>query len=265
MLQFEKNYLTNVILRIDFASAQNFIGDDLDKDIKELCIKYFPLIEKRELNVPEIQLKVEKDTISDSFVNQTKQIEWHFLGKSREKEFTVTNHCLVLEYRDYDNFENFSKDFFGIYNGILMKFNDIKINRIGLRYIDQIEIKENKKSTWYNFWKRFISDKLIKGIDFLGEDDCLARHMSVMEMNYNDYMLRLQYGIHNQDYPAVNKKPIFIFDTDFYAVGLYETNDVESFAKLFNIKAQEIFEKAITKKLKDRMGVLEHDGESTLG
>ena len=76
-------------------------------------------------------------------------------------------------------------------------------------------------------------------------------------MNYGDFMLRFQYGISNPDYPAPNKKQIFILDTDVYSVGLYSIADVTDVVNQYHEVAKDWFERAIKDNLRKKMEIVD--------
>ena len=162
---------------------------------------------------------------------------------------------MFIDYKRYSSFEVLNKEFFAILTALISNYSQIRINRVGLRYIDKILLPGTKLSnkSWHSYWSKYISEYLIRGLSF--PDDCskISRHLNSIEMNYGGYQLRFQYGIFNEDYPAPNKKNGFILDTDVYSVGLLEIEDIKSDIDMFHQRAVEWFEKAIKKPLKEIM------------
>ena len=78
--------------------------------------------------------------------------------------------------------------------------------------------------------------------------------MNLIETDYGDFNVRFQYGIFNSDYPAINKKKVFVLDTDVYATGIFEYDECDQYIINFHQKAKNYFEKSIRESLKIIMG-----------
>ena len=151
------------------------------------------------------------------------------------------------------------EQFFEVLTALTKVYPSLKINRIGLRYVDQIEIAKEgtTRTSWASFWNKYIDSKLIQSLAFADDDKQIARQMNSIEMNYERFMLRFQYGIYNADYPAPNKKHSFIIDTDVYSAGLYDGDECNSLLDIFHEKASMWFEKSIKDALRKKMEVIE--------
>lgn len=258
MSTYKDHFLTNVILRIDFVSSEDQLKQELNPNVKATCIKHFPILEERKVEIQEVQINNNQDG-NNTIINQESSFEWHFFGKNREKELAITSKCIFVDFKDYSNFTDFKSQFMEVLKHLIDVYPSIKLNRIGLRYIDQIALSLDKivQKDWLSYWKKYISAPLLQGLSFPEENDFIARYMSIIEMNYGDHMLKFQYGIHNEDYPAPNKKPVFILDTDIFSVGLYNTEDLDKLLNIFHEKAKKWFEKSIKSELRKKMGLVE--------
>lgn len=252
---YNNNFLTDVIFRVDFSQKLNFDENGLDSEIMQICLKNFPMQTKKQN--PENQIIINPNNqIETKLINKT---EWHFTDVNKEKEITIAEDCYFILYKKYINFSISSGEFLEILKSLLNKYQ-LKINRLGLRYIDDINMQtvSTNFKDWFNYWKKYINVELIHSLNFNNNYDNLSRCFNSIETNYSDYMLRFQYGIFNTDYPAVNKKPSFILDTDVYSIGLYEFDEIQEKLKLFHAKAKDWFEKSITNTLRNKMGTEEN-------
>lgn len=258
MSSYAKHFLTNVILRIDFVSGESQLKTEINTAVKEICIKHFPIAEEKKVEIQEFHISNNPE-LKSTMVNQQSAYEWHFFGKNREKELCITDSNIFVDFKVYSNFEDFKNQFWEVLTQLLTAYPEIKINRIGLRYIDQISLVGDKtqRKNWKTYWTKYISAQLIEGLAFADADASLARHMNSIEMNYGDHMLRFQYGIHNEDYPAPNKKQVFILDTDIYSIGLFSLDEIDAYLGVFHDKAKAWFERAIKDALRKKMGVKE--------
>lgn len=251
MSQYNRNFLTNVILRIDFADKEISLESILDNAIKDTCKKNFPILDEKDQEINDIRINpadLEKTVVSKRTIK-----EWHFWGTRKEKHLTINSSGIVIDCKNYRDFETFNREFSEIFAAFTKKFVDVKFSRVGLRYIDQIKPEGKGRKKWYSFWKTYINSKLLSGINFFEKDNNFVRHMSDLHMNYEDYMLHLRYGIYNSDFPAVNKQVNFIIDNDIYTTGKYSAAEVETVIIKFHEKAKEVFENAITNQLRDYM------------
>lgn len=258
MSSYANHFLTNVILRIDFVSGESQLKTELSNAVKEICIKHFPIAEEKKVEIKEFRISNNPD-IQSTIINAEAALEWHFFDKNREKELCITASNIFVEFKAYSSFKEFKEPFWEVLSQLLTTYPDIKLNRVGLRYIDQISMIGDKalRKSWVSYWTKYISAPLIQGLAFVDDDASLTRQMSSIEMNYGDHMLRFQYGIHNEDYPAPNKKRVFILDTDIYAVGLFSLDDIDANLVIFHEKAKAWFERAIKNALRKKMGVIE--------
>lgn len=260
-MQYENHFLTDAIIRIDFTSPIEPIKSSLAADVRNCCIKYFPLVEERNIETQEVVVNNGPNGQSTT-VNKEQMKEWHFWGKTRGSELCVASNCLFVNYKsDYVSYNKFIEPFSEVLSQIVSSYSEIRINRIGLRYIDQISLPLDKKprKDWMTYWKKYINNSLINGLQFVDQDAAICRHMNSIEMNYGDYMLHFQYGIFNEDYPAPNKKNQFIIDTDVYTTGLFDASDVLGYTTKFHKQVKYWFEKAIKDDLRKIMGVVEND------
>lgn len=259
-MKYKKHFLSSVIMRVDFVSEENSIKQALISNVRNICIENFPIyeerkVEKQQFVVNNVLDKQKTDTYKETF------FEWHFFGNNREKELCIASNCLFIEYKDYINYDDSKQQFINIIKTLIEYYPNIKINRIGLRYINHIDLPSINKTRkdWYDYWKKYISVNLLCGLKIADEDNAITRNMNTLEMNYNDHMLRFQYGIYNQDYPAPNKKNSFIIDTDIYKTGLYETEDVKNAIDEYHRQANEWFEKSISENLRKIMGEIKEN------
>ena len=261
-MQYKNHFLTDAIIRIDFTSPIDPIKRELVAEVRNCCIKHFPLVEERNIETQEVVVN-NGPAGQSTMINKEQIKEWHFWSKTRGSELCVAPNCLFVNYKtDYVSFEKFIEPFFEVLTQIVSSYPGVKINRIGLRYIDQINLPLDKKprKDWMTYWKKYINSTLISGLQFADQDAAICRHMNSIEMNYGDYILHFQYGIFNEDYPAPNKKNQFILDTDVYTTGLFDANDVLEYTTKFHEQVKLWFEKAIKDDLRKIMGVVENNG-----
>ena len=76
---YNKNYLVEVICRLDFASEVSSLKKSMPKDVFDVVKKYFPIAEPRDLIGTELSITPTGETAFNKIT--TKQ--WVFLSKNR--------------------------------------------------------------------------------------------------------------------------------------------------------------------------------------
>lgn len=254
-MQYKKNFLSDVILRVDFDSSEEALKTELCQEITSAITDYFPDPGGGPTKRRYIEVKNEASVDGNVISKDYQFNEWHFWGLGREKELCITHSCLFIVYKKYDSFSVLHEEFFHVLDAVLGKYPQIRISRVGLRYIDKIkpDVMREAKQNWYKYWREYINEALIQGLNFSCVDPRMTRHLNSIEMKYDGYQLRFTYGISNEDYPAPNKRNVFILDTDVYSGSLSDFGDVRSYVTEFHEQAKIWFESAITDSLREIM------------
>ncbi|HUQ84898.1 MAG TPA: TIGR04255 family protein [Candidatus Limnocylindrales bacterium] len=243
--KYKKTYLTSVIIRIDLASPISEIEKGLPKNITKNILKFFPISEPQK--VTEGSIKFESAAIQ---TGPTRLLTiWNFYGKEREKTLSVAEQNLFIEYRTYKSFENLKEEFLSVLNAYLKDFPDAQINRLGLRYVNNIEIYESNPTDWHEY----ISGDLLSSFKITSNEEKLTRNFHILGAVKDECNLTFQFGMHNPDYPAPIKKKVFILDFDSYFQGEQEISGIEKNIELSHELIQKYFEKSITQKLRLKM------------
>lgn len=242
---YKKNFLSEVIIRVDFLSPQKVLESDLPKELSNIAVKYFPIPEPKE--AVEDKLEITKDQVKR---NQLYLTHWNFHGKNRDKTLTYIPSAMHIKYLKYENYENAKKEFLDIMNVYFSQFNDTQIKRLGLRYINKISFLNEANPLK---WNKYFNENLLKLIEFSHEKEKLARIFNNLEFSFDDFHLRFQFGMHNPDFPTPIKQKIFILDFDAYNYTIIEQGDLHQNMDLLHNKIQTYFEKSITDELREKM------------
>ena len=252
---YNKNFLTDVFLRYDYSASQPDLQDTINKEFRTIVLEKFPIMEEKESIEKQVQVSIDqKDSV---IVNEKRFKQWIFWDISRKNCLQINADSIVFVIKSYTKFSDLRELYTTLLKGAENYYPSIKFKRIGLRYVDQIELDNKKRvNKWYDFWKKYINLKLLKGIDFCEKEleSGLTRQMNLIETDYGDFNVRFQYGIFNSDYPAINKKKVFVLDTDVYATGIFEYDECDQYIINFHQKAKNYFEKSIRESLKIIMG-----------
>jgi len=253
--KYQFNFLTNVIARIDFVNEIEDLREALSDEVRNQCGCSFPIIQPQRKETRSVAI------LSDNGVTRVNEnistsFDWNCFGKNREKQLTISSEYLFIEYKQYNGYDLFKKDFIDAVYALSKVYRNFKIKRLGLRYINQIDLNERRvPSDWHTYWGRYIQPDLIANLYFLDFDQRkhMSRAMGNIEINFGDYFLHFQHGIYNEDYPAANRKTKYILDIDVYMDGFLDSNDLETRLDIFHEEAAKWFEQSISEELRNIM------------
>ncbi len=239
---YSKNFLTEVIVRVDFPSPVQELMTHLPKKLRQVSLKKFPLAEPNTIIAEELQVIPTK--------TPTKPIsltEWTFHSIDRDRTLAITSQALFVRFTKYSTYEDLKEDFFAPLQELFTQYPETLIKRLGLRYINNIEIPNGDPFDWQDL----INSKMLTIFDLYPDIKSISRAFQILEFNFTNLYLRFQYGIHNPDYPAPIKKRIFVLDLDAYQQGLLSLDEVKHGLDDLHSKDQELFEISITNQLRD--------------
>lgn len=248
--KYKKNFLEQVIVRIDFANPIEDVRERLDPNINLNILKNFPLSEPKKIVTGEIKIKIDdkNDTINN--IEKQKFQDWNYFGKNREKELHFNMETLNITYRKYQRFSEIKNDFLNICKPMFSHFNSFAIKRLGLRYVNKIILNEPNSTNWEGYF----DENLISVFNIPEKKYSISRAFSVLEVNEGDTHLTFHYGMYNSDYPAPIHKKEFILDYDAsYSNLIQNFNDLEIHLKKCKSVIDNQFEKSVDLKLKEIM------------
>lgn len=243
VIKYKKNYLSQVIVRVDFLSPINSINRELPADLSLVIKDFFPISEPQEML--EIGLQFGKDEKE----KQIKIMMWKFLGKERDKELYIDEKSMFIVFKIYKSFEDLTTPFIRIVDSLFNTFKEIQIRRMGLRYVNKIDISEK-----YPFnWRPYLNKELLSSFNIPEDKTKIARILNLLELNYGNFNLRFSFGMHNPDFPAPIKKKIYIIDYDAYYEGFLKKEEISEKLYVFHSEIIKNFENSITDKLRKKM------------
>ncbi len=245
--KYKKNFLTNVIVRVDFPNPLKI--ESLPPDLTKVVLKYFPISEPKKLIEISSEFKVVPKTKIEIETGE-EMMEWNYYGKNREKKLVLRKSFLSITYiKSYKRHDDLKSEFFSIINELFKVFSDIQINRLGLRYVNEISFDETK----FFDWEKYLNKDLLSIFNIARNKDTIARGFNNLVLNYENMILNFHYGMHNPDFPAPIRKKIFILDYDAYYEGLQDLKDIKSNLFTFHEEIKKIFEENIEDGLRDAM------------
>lgn len=242
--KYERNYLTSVIVRIDFPSPVAELTGSLPNKVSKVATKEFPRKEPRKLIGQKLI-----STPSEMHMTRVEGVHFYFHGRDNEKILCIAPEFAWIEYKRFDTFEALKDTFMPIVAAFFKEIKDFQVSRLGLRYINNLALDEANPTEWGDY----LDDRLLAVFRFTQDPKIIARAFHNLELNYGDMSLRFQYGMPNPDHPAPIRRKLFVLDYDAYYEGPLDENDVERYLTRFHDKIEESFEQSITDKLREEM------------
>jgi uncharacterized protein (TIGR04255 family) len=243
---YKRNYLSNVILKIDFNPLEKWNDSSSRKLIQEKMKTDFPRCET--LKGQDFELIFGPDSSPTVKTNTTR--EGLRFSDSETKNFVVCDSTSFLyETTIYTNFTDFYSSFekyFSIYREIF-PLNTTK--RVGLRYINQIYIPEGGTFEL----KDYFDSKIIPTYEGIVNNTKPLRLMNISEFSFNRSLLRFQYGMFNSEYPNPIAKKEFVLDYDLYTNEEIHVDSIKDEVQSYNDTITECFENSIGNKLRELM------------
>ena len=251
MPRYRKNCLKHVIFKVGFNNMLP-IDDNLPKDIIDTAQKTFPLFEPMPTAHSEINFLADGAKVT----NVEQGTNWIFYGINREKVLSIGREgphreksSIAIDYLKHESFDMSKDEFISIFNKFIDVFPESKIGRVGLRYVNNIDINEKNPLNW----SKYINANLLSSFKFVDDKKFISRVFNNLELKYEDMSIKFQYGMHNPDYPSSIKKKIFILDYDVYYVGECDKSDVLDMVQNYHEKIISLFESSIKDGLRDKM------------
>lgn len=235
---YKKPFLKEVIFKIDFSSPIQSIEKGLSNKLTKAILLKFPISEPQKAHSQEFLFAG-----ADFHAKSIEIMQWIYHGKDREKTLIVTPDALSYSSRAYSTFEKMVEDVESVLTVIFEEIKDFASSRAGLRYINIIDINDEKSPLE---WQKYINQDILGIINFHDEKQYLTRVFHILEYNFDGLAIKYQFGIANPDFPAVIRKKQFVIDIDAYSHGALELVDIKKFLNDGHDKIQDIFEKSIT-------------------
>lgn len=210
---YKKNFLTDVVLRINFPVILE-ISEGTPNAFQKEIQGNFPILEP----IQEIGLKIENNRINPIRQESAKTI-WKFRNKEKTEFVELDSGSLAFVVKKYTDYHTFKSKAETIFNTFFKLYPNIIITRMGLRYINQITMGE----TDYFNWSKYLNNSLIKFTDFHTDKTKIRRLLNISEVALDeDTVLSFKYGILNSTYPSAIVKKEFTLDYDCYTAIQFE-------------------------------------------
>jgi uncharacterized protein (TIGR04255 family) len=236
------NYISQVILRIDFPSTPLDTKNKILPELNKLILDKFPLPEKRE--VTRRGFKIDFDAVQ---LNHEDVItEWYYFDKYKKRSVCISENYIFFDYREWPH--GTFKELESIFHNLIDKLfsiTEIRVTRLGLRYINQINLNEADPTNWNGY----LNDNIITIFNMAEEKFQISKTFQTLELISSDLKFKFQYGMHNPDYPAPIKRKLFVLDYDGYCEYLQNQKEIKDNLSEIHEEIKNLFKKSIGPKL----------------
>lgn len=250
MPRYKNNTLTTVIFRIDF-------GENIDTDKEELrkeCLSLFPLVQNETITEQTIHTTINEkgeatvERQKNSYTNVT------YSNRQMSRKVVVSPKFVLIELQDYTSYSDTKSVYMSVFSKVREANPDATIARIGMRYINQIDLSNIKKSTR----ERYIKAPLLGSpLENVVDGSQLSRTQHLTEIMVDDFRVRCVTGFFNPDFPAAIKRFIVTLDYDAFIQGNADVAEVDSYLDKFHAAIQSLFEQSILQKQKESMVIID--------
>jgi uncharacterized protein (TIGR04255 family) len=233
---YNNSFLKEVIFRVDFPTPLNNLTESVSKDLSKAILRSFPIFEPHTVHAQDVQINHDGVTTSSEEIKT-----WIYHGAEREKSLVLDYQSVTMSIKRYNSYEAAFSEYKLILEAIFQENKDLFSSRIGVRYINSIDLDKGNPLEWNEY-----IDESILGVFSFHSTKNISRAFHILEFNFDGQSLKCQFGIPNPDYPAVIKRKQFVLDLDSYFTGVFELNDICDSIESCHQKIQEFFEKSIT-------------------
>lgn len=245
-VKYKKNFLTNVICKIDFDPELSIKNEPPSK-FQEKIKKDFPHLVENELNEYKTSFSKNENVI-ESF-----RAPLYVFKDSKTKAVKVINlsyKYLIIEFFQYKSFEEFVECVRNVIDVFSELYEISEFSRLGLRYINEIKINKGNPFDWTNL----INSSLINATNdfFYNDRSNICRAISQIILDYDHFKMNFNYGLYNSEFPNKISRKDFVLDYDCYTANI-EKKDSYEYLNKFHEKINEEFEKSIEEGLRKEM------------
>ena len=251
---YDKNFITQVVLRADFVPETVPLIQPEEGLLSAL--EDFPVRNRLNRSKSEVRVrKTPQGPVRDT--HTTNFIENNFWTEDKSRRVAVCSEYFFVEEKRYEGYAPLRELFLDTLDSLAAQFPGMKLKRLGMRYINEVRLPEADAGPGLgaDFWEQYINPWLLGGLRFAANDGALTRHMCSTELNYGTDRATIKYGIFNSEYPKPNRKREFIIDVDTYCMTALLPAAVPAKLDDYHKAACSVFEAAVTDALRARMGV----------
>ncbi len=247
--KYQKNFLKNVTVRVDFNKNLYPISSELPATLKEKVLESFSHMQRKGAIAEQIEMKCGADPVR----RHVKENHWFFQGKKGDRALCIAPNFMWLDFKKFTDYGDLRETFLAVADAFFDAFPevpDLGVNRFGLRYFNNIELTEANLTDW----TAYLDPSLHSIFPFVDDAGAIIRAFNNMELKYGDMNLTFLYGMYNFDYPAPMKQKTFTLDFDAYIAKALTRDQLPASLDSMHDKIAFYFEKSITDRLRELLG-----------
>ena len=235
-----------VVARMDLSERAPWV-DKLPKAITAAARSVYPVMEIAPLSAINLQIETDQSGSKASTL-QGEAKEWVFRNVDRTRSLRIGPAWVTVVCDG--RFESYEES---IESGLSPVWDAMQAEcpmprRLGLRYINNIpQIAKGRDST---DWAKVVKSNVSAVLKAPNPHGNLVRAVGVTEYNYDDHILRFQFGMHNPDYPGPLTRPLFLLDYDCWTDSLIDQSEVLSRLRGFRDDILQMFLASISSDLR---------------
>lgn len=243
------DFIKNFIIRFDFSE----ISDDmLLEELQNILEQEHGFIINETTLINNKQVTINPETNKAKIESAGIVRQYQMLNSEMNVKVTFNNTVFLYESLKYKGFDNI-KGVIESFVKVMTKGKILLFNRIGMRYINKIELPSETKEDIFA-WENYISNDILNNITFIPKEKLLQTILVTDFRSFTDenILFKLQTGIPNPNKPADIVKKSFLIDIDGYTTTEEIGSAVEKLDKIHQ-QEKEIFEKCIKDELRKKM------------
>lgn len=255
---YKTNYLSQVILRLDFSQVENWKDNDISEYLKKIFLKEFS--ELKEIPNKGYTINLKSSTDEPIFEKTNDGLFYKFTKNENNdyiKSIIITSSYITLKYNGkyYNGFQTIIDHDLDLIIKCLTLLDINEILKMGLRYINEInENTENLIDSYKWVDSRFRMMESEKENHFLDEcNENMIRSMSKLEYFIGDYKFIFQYGEFNSNYPSKIFKNNFVLDYDCQLMDIDNISNIKNNIKKMSSFIYKFFENSISDELRQKL------------
>jgi len=243
-MTYNRNFLTDVIFRLDFTVPSDYNKENL-KEFQQSMKNIFPILQ--EMKGVVIGHKVKEGNLESERGEDF--VKWNLFNRKKTRLVSLEPDNISLEFKEYENFDEFLEVITQAIEKIYSLFPSISSTRLGLRYINHIKLDNEDIFNWENF----INESLLSPIKFVEDKNIICRHINSIELNKESYRIKFQSGMPNSVYPNKIVRKEFILDYDCFTFENMNKEEIITKVREFHECIKDMFEKSIKEELRTIM------------
>ena len=232
------NRLVNDLMRIDYFEPVSINVSE----VKSVARDDLPVYQTQQVVENSINSHVDfsgKPQITQNSVQFDAQV---YSNREQTTKITVTPKYILLEELAYNSFNKTSAILSKIFNIIRKNSPELNISRIGVRYINNVDLTTVDRDEW----SKYLKTDLISSVLSMVENSSLVRTQNMVELRFEDYIVRSVSGFINSNYPANLRQYLATLDYDAFIDGSVSPEEVEIYLAKFHTTIKELFRASLT-------------------